>query len=692
MYIVENSELELDSEKFPLDRYRPIEKLGQSASAATYLCHDDLMDEQVVVKVLHAIEFDKFAHFQREASILCKVQCKSMAQVLDFGATACGTVYVVSEYQIGTSLHRYLRGDGISYGGSATLSPELAYRTFIPIAEALSIMHANGVLHRDVKPTNILVRNLQDQDCAVFLIDSGAGLVKQATTLLTLEGRTVYGASPYVTPEQLLSQHYDARSEVFAFGVAFFEALVGRLPFDGPDAMSLLVKRNAPSLTQASENLSYGLKLEEFVKKCLERNPDARYKNMQEVVFALRDLVKSKASASTVKEKPHRKRRGVENISTIVDDYSTPTDNYSTEYKQRPPRIVVCGDATGSASQNPVRWQSPNTVGQNAASSKRNAAQTQNVAQNNLVPLGGAQTPARKKREQFSIKNVQKGFQKNVNALRKILLWCGTSKKQLVLLITIIVLTSIGYLTTSYTSYLTAPRIEQEGVIYAYEPATKNSGGVVELGQAVPDAYGRLVRIEIEEPQNNLPVPVKSSPWTSELNEEKIWENDQVDLQTLKSTTEEKPIQSDLRVGEVWKLTCRMQDGKLYLERTNYGIAPLSQGDLQEVHITISKMYRALAESAQDADADWIQETWAAEHVSLETDLSPPKEDVPIPELFPSKDLKLIQFNNGCTLLVRTPSWMTKSGFLFVSLQMNGNNAWRVTKIAPATQRDWERK
>lgn len=768
MYIVGNSELELDSEKFPLDRYKPIEKLGQRTSGLTYLCHDELMDEQVVVKVLHAIEFDQFAHFQREAAILCKVQCKSIAQVLDFGATASGTVYLVWEYQDGTSLHKYMRGDRSSSSGPATLSPELAYRTFIPIAEALSIMNSNGVLHRDVKPTNILVRNLEDQDCAVYLIDSGAGRVKHATLPpVTFEGRTVYGAPIYITPEQLLSQRYDARSEIFAFGLAFFEALIGRLPFDGPDAMSLILKRNAPSLTQASENFSYSLQLEEFAKKCLERNPDARYKNMQEVVVALRDLVKSKTPASTVKEKPHRKRTTgggagfegalsqratgqgrtseqnhsgskenystsaenysahmendpaqaenytirtdnhstpVDNSSTPVEDYSTPSDSNSTAYKQRPPRLVVSGDEdelskTGSASQNAVRSRSQNATGSGTQNAVR--PQSQNGAQHKRVPHGGRQTPEGKKRERFSIKNVQKEFRKNANELRKVLLWCGTSKQGLLSVITIIVVISIGYLTTSYMSYLTAPRIEQEGVIYSYEPATQNSRGSVELGQAVPDDFGRLVRIEIEEPQNNLPVPVKRTPWTSELNEEKIWENDQVNLQVLKSTTEEKPIQSDLRLGEMWKVTCRQQDGKLYLEKTNYGVAPLSQSDLQEVHLTLSKMYSDLAHSAnvhdddlkdEGADLDWIQETWAAKNVLIETDLTPPKEDVSIPELFPSKDLKLVQFSNGCTVLMRTPSWMTKSGFLFVTLHMNGNNAWRVTRIAPATQKDWDRR
>jgi serine/threonine protein kinase len=772
MYTAEPLERELDQSVFPLERYKPIERLGDSQA---FLCFDEFMEEEVVVKTLGTIELDQLIHFQREATLLCKMRAKSIAQVLDFGATACGAIYIVSEYQPGVTLYKYINGDQSAGPQSSsshqssqqlstamTLSPELAYRTFIPVAEALVQMHSAGVLHRDIRSSNILVRNLEAQDCAVYLIDVGTGRAKYATMQSTaFEGRTITGDPNYMAPEQVNSQQYDARSEIFAFGCAFFEALTGRTPFNGPEALSHLIRRTPPSLTQVSEGLSYNHKLETFVRKCLEKNADARFKSMLEVVYALKDLVKNKVSVEPVVEGSNRfgrpkgetdskaqarRARRAQNARSANDSESESLPE--SEHDAVRSEVVAAGsdkvpEATDSepveadgASSNlkadgekqekhveaehsePVSTEqtnvaaSPDTVSN--TSSQRASVQTPQrhgsrvkLVANQAPNSKQAQTPVKADENQAASAAIKtpgavvveispwsfnEWIRECIANARAMIMWCTTTKQGMLSALLVVVLITCGWLTFSYMNYLLAPRVEQEGVIYAYSPATDSQEGLVELGVGSTNGYSELIPITIEHPSDNLPVTVGGDGWSHDLHESNIFENEKLDLGQMQSTAPAKPLDSDSRIGETWKFVCRKQSGRMFLENVKTGETSNIQRDLQDIHLTISRMFKSLyiADAEPEDISDWVSNEWAANDFFCDVDLNRPRGTAPVPDLFPSRDMKLVRFDNDCVIMLRAPNW-SPTGYLTVTLRIQSDNTWHVTRLSNCSKRAWDR-
>lgn len=736
MYTAEQLERELDQTNFPMDRYKPIEKLGaipgKDGALGSYLCYDEFLEEEVVVKKLGVLDIEQLIPFQREATILCRLRSKTLAQVLDFGATADGGVYVVYEYQAGTGLYDYLCG-GETAGNTKpalVLSPALAYRVFIPIAEALSAMHSQGLLHRDIKSSNIRLRNLEAQDAAVYLLDAGSGRVRHATAqAISFEGRTATGDPHYLAPEQLLFQQYDARTEIFAFGCAFFEALTGRPPFHGPEALSHLARRSAPSLTQVAGSVTFNYRLEAFARKCLEKNADARYKSMQEVLYALRELVKNKvafelssdtqpqpASADAQSAADRAKARRAKFKSTgnklklmAPDDErldsgpALPTADTDSQAKngaaplaekQLGPKLKVGGGAQNG--EVAVSATSPAPTPSSGTSAAGNSTSTSHATQSTSTTNGGI--------AQVSKPNLKNRLRTYVASLRPIAAWSATSRQGLIAAVIVTGSTLCGWLTFSYLEYLTATRFEEDGIIYGYEPATSDHPGQLTLGVEVFQPGVTLIQdgqergllekhhIVIESPAENLPFIESGRGSSNELNDTTLFERDSVNLNSMNSRSEaEEVIESDLRLGESWTTRFRKQNGVRYLESVRNGSAILINPEMQDVHRTISQMYRSLVAQARNPGNaySYVTRDWAASTFDSRVTLNSPPHAMPIPRMFPAKDIKLKSFNNVCEVLLRAPAWMTSVGFLRVKLGVE-NEGWRITEIEPATQAEWQ--
>lgn len=729
MYTAEQLERELNQTNFPMERYKPIEKLGGSAVSDSYLCYDEFLEEEVVVKKLGVLEFDELIHFQREATALCRIRNKNLAQVVDFGATADGAVYLVYEYHAGISIKLHLRGSGSEANAeqSLVLSPELAYRAFIPVAEAIAAMHSQGILHRDIKASNILLRNLEAQDSAVFLIDSGSGIVRHATAQqISFEGRTVTGDPNYLAPEQLLLQQYDARSEIFALGCVFFEALTGRTPFSGDDVLSHLARRSPPSLSQVSDGLTYNYKIEGFVRRCLERNPDARYKSMQEVLHALKDLVKNKVSidrhyeanssssgmsfAEAERERARTRRANFKSTGNKLkllapDDErldtnsprnqltnsSQPPEQAETtpgkpseliEKKQErvskiadsvtPPRVHVV--ETSVLKQTPAVRNSPNTA---------------------TVSSGTKSTPS---------DNESKDFRSYVARARQMASWVTTTRQGMIALVIVSTTIVCGWLTFSYVEYLVAPRSEEDGLVYAYQPATKSKPGQLTLGvettrpgitylsNGKPRGLLEKHHIVIESPSENLPYIESGPGFANELHDTTLFDRDSLNLTSMRSGRDpEEESESDLRLGETWRVKIRTQNGTRFLESVKNGSAYLINPELQDIHIVITKMYRALIAQSRNHDNQYayINPEWAASNFNTSVRLTPPPLPMARPFLFPAQDIKLKNFDSHCEVLLKAPSWMTGVGFLDVTLRVE-RDGWKIMDIAPATQAEWD--
>lgn len=732
MYTAEQLERELNQTNFPMERYKPIEKLGGSAVSSSYLCYDEFLEDEVVVKKLGILEFDELIPFQREATALCRIRNKSLAQVVDFGATTEGAVYLVYEYQTGSSLKVHLRGkDGsLTTEHSLPLSPELAYRAFIPVAEALAAMHSQGILHRDIKASNILMRNLEAQDSAIYLIDAGSGRVSHATAQqISYEGRTVTGDPNYLAPEQLLSQQYDARSEIFAFGCVFFEALTGRTPFSGDDALPHLARRSPPSLSQVSDGLTYNYRIEGFVRRCLERNPDARYKSMQEVLYALKDLVKNKVSidkkaetgmsgnvtnAEPEKERARARRAKFKStgnkLKLLVPDEeqlnseapvsAAPKDSHPKDEEATAGETVDVLEKKQDhvsliqSSEPPVDSQKPGASGiQNTTNSSKSPTKA----------TGGSGTIS------TQVDSEENKFKVFIASIQQMATWVTTTRQGLIALVIVSTTIVCGWLTFSYVEYLVAPRSEEEGLVYAYEPATNSHPGQLTLGvetgrpalsyltDGKPLGLLEKHHIVIESPADNLP-EIESGPgFSNELHDTTLFDRDSLNLSSMRSERdreEEEESESDVRIGETWRVKIRTQNGTRYLESVKNGSAYLINPEMQDVHMAITKMYRALIaqshyQDKRDNQYAYINPDWAASDFNTSVTLRPPPRPMARPILFPAEDIKLKSFDGHCEVLIRAPGWMTGVGFLDVTLRVE-RDGWRIMDIAPATQAEWE--
>jgi serine/threonine-protein kinase len=220
------------------DRYEIVEEIGRGGMASVYLARDRLLDRNVAVKVLSsAFSSDStfVARFRREAQSAASLSHPHIVAVYDWGEED-GSYFIVMEYVAGRTLREVI----LTYGRLAAME---AARIAAEIADALSFAHRNGVVHRDVKPGNVLVT----ADGTVKVTDFGIARAEESDTL-TKTG-AVMGTATYFSPEQAQGLPLDGRSDVYALGVVLYEMVTGTAPFVAENAVSVAYKhvREAPN-------------------------------------------------------------------------------------------------------------------------------------------------------------------------------------------------------------------------------------------------------------------------------------------------------------------------------------------------------------------------------------------------------------------------------------------------------------
>lgn len=263
------------------DRYRLDALLGVGSQGMVWKAHNLALDLPVAVKLIHpsselGAEMALNRLF-REARAAATLGHPGIVRIFDFGRTADGLSYLAMELLQGISLGRHLQE-------APKLSPELAVRLILPIADALSAAHAQGIVHRDVKPDNILL-SVSAGQMQPKLLDFGIARVADGQTLT--QAGCVVGTPDYLPPEQARGLYdVDARSDVWALCATLYECVTGVVPFPAPTWIDVLRR----ILEEEPEPIeTYGINdpdLWHLIRKGLAKQPDQRWSSMQEFACA----------------------------------------------------------------------------------------------------------------------------------------------------------------------------------------------------------------------------------------------------------------------------------------------------------------------------------------------------------------------------------------------------------------------
>jgi len=274
--------------------YQICEKIGQGDAATVYLARDLAQDRDVALKVIHphlAGEGRFLERFHLEAELLSQVRSDHVVQIYDYGKEN-DINYIVMEYVQGEALSDSIKRTG-------PLDVPAALRITRQIVECLGVISAQGIVHRNIKPANIMVTprrqvKIMDFGIAKGLVDTG----------LTQSG--VLGTPYYISPEQAEGDRkLDVRSDIYSVGVMLFEMLAGRVPYEDTNPMAVIMKHLAspiPSIREVRQDVPDGV--EDLITKCLAKDPERRFQNPEGLIAALDQIQPPESPAVAVATVP----------------------------------------------------------------------------------------------------------------------------------------------------------------------------------------------------------------------------------------------------------------------------------------------------------------------------------------------------------------------------------------------------
>lgn len=262
------------------DRYKIEEKIGDGGMAVVYRGVDTLLGRSVTIKILRenlAGDPDVVRSFRREAHAAASLSHPNIVNVYDVGREE-DVYYIIMEFIDGRSLKEVIQEEG-------RISPEAALSIALQICEALQHAHCHNIIHRDIKPHNILITREGRAKVTDF------GIARAITSATVTYTQSIVGSVHYFSPEQANGGLAVERSDIYSLGIVLYEMLTGAVPFSGDTPVSIALKHVREEIPYPSElNPDIPSELEDIIMKAVEKAPDDRYASAEELAADLKEL------------------------------------------------------------------------------------------------------------------------------------------------------------------------------------------------------------------------------------------------------------------------------------------------------------------------------------------------------------------------------------------------------------------
>ncbi len=315
-----------------LGKYEIIERIGRGGMAEVYRAYNANLDRYEAIKVLHSFLADapEFkTRFEKEARNIARLKHPHIVQVYDFNFDPdTGSYYMVMELIEGGTLKDRLQE--LAKNGEVMPLGE-ALRYIRESADALSYAHKQGMIHRDVKPANLMV----DRDGRIVLTDFGIAKIVTGPQFTVTGG--MVGTPAYMSPEQGMGEPGDERSDLYSLGVILYELLTGKPPYSADTPLALILKHvNSPIPSACENNPRLPPFVDEVINKLLAKDPAERYQNADELIADLQELEhRSLHQTQPLNDTPVPPSLPPDNLSVVVDDDDSPTIRKSNLIRQQ---------------------------------------------------------------------------------------------------------------------------------------------------------------------------------------------------------------------------------------------------------------------------------------------------------------------------------------------------------------------
>lgn len=386
-------------------RYSLESKIGVGGMGTVYRARRLAIGDLAAVKILHPERLtdpNAVERFRREAQTAARLKHPNVVAIYDFGVSQEGLVYLVMELVEGESLRQRIERQG-------TIDPTTAAEVARQVCAALDEAHRQGVVHRDIKPDNILLQGLQtaSSGLSVKVLDFGVAALRDITASKLTRTGNVVGTPHYMSPEQCMGEELDGRSDIYSFGVVLYEMLTGVVPFNSPTPTAIVVQQvNQAPPPMRDQNPNISPQVEAVVLRALKKQREARPQTAGDLARELTSALGGRITAPTSPSMPQIHTAPVSGPDAKTLQIGAPISSGNVESAaNRSGRFALlalgallifalCG-ALG------YRWYTNNKTRQatGVASSQQpatitSAGNNQPVATNQIAPVDVSKTPA----------------------------------------------------------------------------------------------------------------------------------------------------------------------------------------------------------------------------------------------------------------------------------------------------------